>query len=245
MEPDEYHLMDRLEATMWWYQALHNRVENVLRRLVPRPGTLLDAGCGTGGLLARLARTLPVHSLVGLELDELAARRARDKSGARVAGGTVNALPFGRESFDAVLSVDVLCHAGVDESKTLGDAFQCLKPDGIIVLNLPAFQWMLSDHDVRVHNVRRFTKSDATRMLAASGFRLVSVSYWNSLLFPLMVLRRKLMSPGDAGSDVQEYPATVNRLFLRILAVEGWLAGAGVRFPFGGSVLAIGMKPHV
>jgi hypothetical protein len=132
----------------------------------------------------------------------------------------------------------------VDQTKALADAFRCLRPDGIIVLNLPAFQWMLSDHDIRVHNVRRYTRREAARLLAASGFKPVSVSYWNSLLFPLMVLRRKVMRSADAGSDVQEYPVTINRLFLGILAFEDRLARIGIRFPFGGSVLAIGMKPH-
>ena len=56
VEPQEYHLMDAVEDGMWWYRALHTRVLQALGR--PR-GRVLDAGCGTGGFLARLKAAWP------------------------------------------------------------------------------------------------------------------------------------------------------------------------------------------
>src|SRR5664279_1905996 len=80
-----------------------------------------------------------------------AASRAAAKSGAAVATGTVNTLPFANASFDAMLSIDVLCHQSVDPAAALAEVRRCLKPGGVLVINLPAFEWLRSDHDMRVH----------------------------------------------------------------------------------------------
>ena len=80
MEPAEYRLMDQAEAGMWWYRALHARIADALRAT---HGRVLDAGCGTGGLLARL-RANPALDLHGLEYEAEAAHRAAQKSGARI-----------------------------------------------------------------------------------------------------------------------------------------------------------------
>ena len=51
MELTEYARMDAVEDHMWWYRALHRRL---VAALTDVHGHVLDAGCGTGGLLARL-----------------------------------------------------------------------------------------------------------------------------------------------------------------------------------------------
>jgi SAM-dependent methyltransferase len=112
MEPAEYTLMDDAEDRMWWYSALHARLGRILAGV---QGPILDAGCGTGGLLARLGRS----DSVGLEYDATAAGRAAVKSGCRIVRGSVNALPFRSGAFAAVSSADVLCHAAVDPAAAL------------------------------------------------------------------------------------------------------------------------------
>jgi methylase of polypeptide subunit release factors len=78
MEPQEYLLMDAIEDGMWWYRALHGRV---LEALGQPQGLVLDAGCGTGGFLARLKATWPEAEARGLECNPGAAARAQAKSG--------------------------------------------------------------------------------------------------------------------------------------------------------------------
>ena len=75
MEPAEYDLMDAAEQRMWWYRALHARVIGALRRRPGPAGTVLDAGCGTGGLLARMASL--GRPLAGLDFNPAAARARR------------------------------------------------------------------------------------------------------------------------------------------------------------------------
>lgn len=241
---------------MWWYRALHTRLLDRIARLgLPAGARLLDAGCGTGGLLARLAVLRPDLDLQGLEYDAEAAALARAKLDlARPPGrdpgklqvGSVNAMPYGDGQFDTIVSADVLCHAAVDEPAALAEFLRCLTPGGTLLLNLPAYQWMASAHDVHVHNKRRYTLGQARSRLVAAGFTAVSGGYWNSLLFPLMLLHRLTAGKGEGegeGSDVKPFPAWQDRLFHAVTVIEQRLAGIGLQLPFGGSVWIEAKKP--
>ena len=242
MERPEYERMAAAEDTMWWYRALHDRLIELLGRLQLAPGArILDAGCGTGGLLRRLAQFESTLERVGLEYDPGAVGIASGKARAPVVLGTVNALPFPGDHFDAVISADVLCHADVDEEAALSEFRRCLKPGGSLLLNLPAYDWMKSSHDQRVHNVRRYTTARARHLAKRAGFRVAGLGYWNSLLFPLMLLHR-LSRRRRAESDVQAFPAWQDSLFYATAAFERRLARSGVRLPFGGSVWVWAVK---
>jgi SAM-dependent methyltransferase len=237
MEATEYALMDAAEGRMWWYRALHARL---LDALSGTGGSVLDAGCGTGGFLAVLASERADLSRFGVEFDPAAAARARMKSGAAIAVGSVNALPFAAGGFDAVVSADVLCHGAVAPAAALAEMRRVLRPGGRLVLNMPAYQWMMSAHDRRVHNVRRLTASGLAGWLTDAGFAGIRVRYWNSLLLPLMVAQRKILSRGDAVSDVAPFPPWLDATLHGITEFERRLP---VLPPAGGSVLAIAEKP--
>jgi SAM-dependent methyltransferase len=228
MEADEYALMDAVESRMWWYRALHVRLRAALQGVA---GPVLDGGCGTGGLLAQLGGVA-----YGVEYERKAARRAAEKSGAAVACGSVNALPFGDAAFGAVVSADVLCHAAVRPAEALAEFRRVLRPGGRLVVNMPAYQWMLSAHDRRVHNARRVTSGGLRAMLEAAGFRVRHIAYWNSFLFPLMVAQRLVRARGEAASDVAVFPPWQDALLYATTQLERRLK---VALPFGGSVMAI------
>jgi SAM-dependent methyltransferase len=242
VDPAEYDLMDAAEDGMWWYRAVHARLLDALAERPGAPGVLLDAGCGTGGFLARLAAARAGARLAGLEYHPDAARRATRKSGAAVAAGDINRLPFPNAAFGAVVSVDVLCHRAVDEAATLAELHRVLQPGGTLLLNLPAFEWLKSAHDERVHTARRYTAARGRAMLAAAGFAAVEARYWNSLLLPLMVAQRKLLAR-DGASDVKPYPAWLDALLHAATRAERALARLGVRYPAGGSVLLVATRP--
>ncbi len=238
MEPQEYALMDAAEARMWWYRALHVRLADALAGV---RGRVLDAGCGTGGLLASLRASHPGLGLTGVEWSAEAARRAAAKSGAAIACGSVNTLPFADASFDAALAADVLCHAAVDPPSALAELRRVLRPGGMLVVNMPAYAWLLSAHDRQVHNVRRWTVAGTSGALQQAGFAGVRARYWNGLLLPLMVLQRKLLARGDAAaSDVAPFSPWLNATLHAITRVERRLP---VPLPAGGSVLAIAIRP--
>ena len=229
---------------MWWYRALHaGLIARLGRAALPAGATILDAGCGTGGLLARLAAARPDLALAGLEFDAEAAEVAQAKTRLPITTGSVNAMPYRTGSFAGIVSADVLCHAGVDEAAALSEFHRCLRPGGLLLLNLPAYQWMTSAHDVHVHNARRYTAGQAHRMVAAAGFTAIATGYWNSLLFPLMLVHRLLPGKEQGGSDVRPFPAWQNQLFFSVTTVERRLFGPARGLPFGGSVWVWASKP--
>jgi SAM-dependent methyltransferase len=244
MERSEYEKLDRVENRMWWFAARNRNVLMLLRRLSSKPGywRTLDAGCGTGGFLARLAADEPDRALFGLDIDSLACRRAAAKSARPLCAGSVNSLPFPDGVFSVVFSLDVLCHRDVDERSALLQIHRCLAAHGLLIVNLPAYQWMLSRHDAAVHNVRRYTTEGLAWILDAAGFRCVYATYWNTLLFPVMAITRKLPRRIRATSDVMPYSDPVDALCRAVTTFETLLLQAGLRFPFGGSVLALATK---
>ncbi|HYF60593.1 MAG TPA: class I SAM-dependent methyltransferase [Burkholderiaceae bacterium] len=243
MDLAEYDRMDAAEDRLWWYRALHANLADAWARCGAGDGPVLDAGCGTGGWLRRLAPLAPGRTRIGLDRVERAARRAREKADAPVIVGDVGALPFPDACFAAIFSADVLYHRDVEPRRALAEAFRCLVPGGVLLINVPAFDWLSSYHDRHVHGARRFTRGRLRTLLRESGFSPESVRYWNSLLFPLMVARR--MRPGGAregASDVGQLAGWLDASLGAACTVERAIGRLGVRWPAGGSVLAVARK---
>jgi SAM-dependent methyltransferase len=237
MEAAEYARMDAAEDRMWWYRALHARL---LEAMADAHGNVLDVGCGTGGLLARLHTSRPDLDLVGLEWSAAACLRAAAKSGVPIARGSANALPFADASIDAAIAADVLCHRAVDPERALPEMRRVLRPGGRLIVNMPAYAWLYSVHDRQVHNARRHTARQLTAMLRAAGFRPVHARYWNGLLLPLMVMQRKFLARNATSSDVAPFPPWLDAMLHGMTEIERRLPLA---LPAGGSVLAIAERP--
>ena len=244
MERAEYEQMHAVEDRMWWYRGLRRLAADQLARALSRTnarGPVLDAGCGTGGMLRVLGPAVDGRPTVGLEYDPVAAGMAKAKADRPVVSGSVDEMPLGNETLGGYVSLDVLCHANVEPERALKEAHRCLGPGAIAIFNLPAYSWMLSAHDRRVHNARRFTRGEARALIAAPGFRILRASYWNTLLFPLMLIHR-LVERGDAESDVRDYPRWLDAIFSTALAIERAAIGAGLSLPFGGSLMIVAVR---
>ncbi len=242
MQPDEYHKMAAVEDAMWYYRALHRHVARSLTRaLGASAAPVLDAGCGTGGLLRHLRVKQPAWVLTGIDFSPLACALAHERSGGEVVAGSITALPFADAHFEAIVSCDVVCQVAAAEL-ALQEFHRCLKPGGTIVLTMPAYSWMYSYHDRAVGNLRRYDRGEVNVLLRAAGFTVVTSTYWNTLLFPLAFVRRKLLPPAQSVSDVRSYPPLVEAFFNGLMALEqAWLSW-GVSLPFGNSVLTVARK---
>ena len=243
MQREEYHKMAGVEDAMWYYRALHRHVIRSLASRLPATGArVLDAGCGTGGLLRRLHEARPLWSLTGLDLSPLACELARERTGGEVVQGSIAALPFPAGTFDAVVSCDVACQV-TDPVLALREFNRGLKPGGVLVLTMPAYQWMYSYHDRAVGNLRRYRRGEVNALVRAAGLGVAHSTYWNTLPFPLAVLRRKMLPPPAApASDVRRFPAPLEAGFNGLMALEHAWLGRGGRLPFGNSVLTVAIK---
>ncbi len=230
MNPHEYAAMFAVEDRHWWYVGVRREVERWLDTLRPRtagPLAVLDAGCGTGGLLANLRSSA---WRAGVEISAEGIRLARTRGGASLVQGSVASLPFADGSFDAVISIDVMCHSGVVERNAVEEAVRVLRPGGLFLVQLPAFDFLRGEHDAAVWTKRRYRRAEVAAL--------------NALLFPLAAVarlgRRRGKARAEARSDVRPVPRPVNAILSAVLAVERRL---GVRFPFGLSVFCVAVKP--
>jgi SAM-dependent methyltransferase len=236
MQEHEYVKMDAVEERMFFYRALHERLRLCLDRFAPPDAAVLDAGCGTGGFLNHLQRRRPLLRLAGVDVSPIACELARRKTGLQIEQASVEELPFEDERFEAIVSSDVLCV--LDEAEpALHELERCLRRGGILVLSLPAYEWLRSYHDEAVGTKHRFRRGQLIEMLERAGLGAVFATYWNTLLFPLALARRKLVPPRTRESDVELQHPLVEATFRGLLALEAIPIRLGIRLPFGLSVL--------
>jgi SAM-dependent methyltransferase len=236
--------MYRLEEGYWWYRGLRDRIAFLLDAHAPHFQSLLDAGCGTGGVLHRLRELRPQARLVGLDASPFALRRCRSRGFRLLARASVNEPGFRSESFDVVTCNDVLYFEGVDDERALAELARVVAPGGVLVLNLPAFEFLRGAHDEFVSTRRRYTRSDVARLVVGAGLRVVRITYWNAALFPVVALVRQLRKTRKhtLESDLRPISATLDRLLYALLRLEAvWLRYGSL--PFGTSVLCVARKP--
>jgi ubiquinone/menaquinone biosynthesis C-methylase UbiE len=245
VERREYDTMANVEDAYWWYRGLRARVTSALRAEVgtQRPRFILDVGCGTGANACALRDLFPASTVVGLDIAEPALRHAQRRGGALLTRASAAALPFRDARFDVVLIADVLNGVGVDEAATLGEAHRVLRAGGLLAANVPAFACLQGAHDAAVDTARRYRRATLTRLLTAGGFTIRRLTYWNTVLFPLawMVRRLRRLPAGSATSDLVRLPRVVDATLTAILAGEARVA-RWIPMPFGTSVLAVAAK---
>ena len=235
MQAPEYEAMFRVEETHWWYRSLHRLIFDALEKEMPdwREKTVLDAGCGTGAILKQLGS--PERN-VGIDLSPEAISFCRARGLPNARQGDIGALPFGDATFDAVICSSVLYHQWVkDIGAALREMRRVLRPDGLLLINLPAFRFLHSAHDEAVMTAQRFRKREVKALLLNNGFAIRRLTYWTTLLFPLAVVARTL-GGSKQGRDFQR-TGFMNELFARMMSLELGILGK-CSLPFGVALFA-------
>jgi len=245
----EYDTMRSVEDDYWWYRVLRKMtVREVAKCAQSKSGlSVLDAGCGTGGTMEALQLENPAWNLEGFDYSERALAHARARGFAKVFEASVNAVPLREQSQDVVVSLDVLCCGGVDDAKAMQEFRRLLRPDGRLIMNLPAFECLRGQHDLAVNSVRRYAPSKVRELHERSGFAVERVFCWNAWLFlPIFLWRKwsksKVNCISDAAkSDLVPPAAWLNKTLTWVGGVEASLCRA-VHLPVGTSVFSVGRK---
>jgi SAM-dependent methyltransferase len=188
-----------------------------------------------------LTRLAAFGNPIGIDFHPLALAHAKGR--APVAQASVEQLPFASETFDLVTSFDVLYHRAVaNDAAALREFFRVLRPGGALLMRVPALDSLRGAHDVVVHTGRRYTAANLRAKLRAAGFAVRRLTYANTLLFPLVYLRRKLEpASGTATSDVELPSPMLNRALESILHLENFLISF-ISLPIGVSLVALATK---
>lgn len=223
MHIDEYRKLAETEDSMWYFHALNRRMLLPLRSWGRQQARVLDAGCGTGGLIRTLSSYNPNWEITGLDFSPVACALARETTTAEIVEGSITELPFPAASFDILTCADVLSQVE-DGSEALREFARVLRPGGVLVVNVAAYQWMWSYHDETCETRHRYRRSELLRMVKACGLNPLQASYANTLLFPFIIARRKVLPPSSPTSDVRVYPPVVDSFCSTVAALEyAWL----------------------
>jgi SAM-dependent methyltransferase len=242
MHIDEYRKLAEVEDAMWYFPALNQRMLLPLRDWRGKSANVLDAGCGTGGLIRFLQQKEPDWLITGLDYSELACSLARERTDATILEGSITDLPFPDRHFDIVVCADVISQVE-DAGKALSEFARVLKRGGMVVINVAAYEWMWSYHDDTCETKHRFRRSKLLKMIRISGLNPEVASYANMLIFPFVIARRKIFLPASPTSDVKTYSPFVENVFGSLAQFEHQLISHGGSLPTGSSVFIAARKP--
>lgn len=241
METFIYDELVKREENDWWFVGRRKIILTLLNKYLvgQRNLSILDIGCGAGGMIEYLSN---YGQVIGLDKDKHIVD-LNLKKGKNVVCGDIKKLNFSNDSFDLITLLEILEHLD-DDSSGLKEVFRVLKPQGILLVTVPAFPFLWSSHDSVAHHKRRYTKRELERKLSKSGFKILKISYMNIFLFPVIFLFRlfkNLFSREKNKSDFIDYPAFLNHLLKLVFSSEAFFLKT-ISFPFGVSLLVLAQK---
>lgn len=228
-------MMALAEDTHWWHRAKRRLVVDLLKT-AGATGPCLDVGSGGGALIAELEHEI---STVGVDLSPRSLLHARARGIRSVALADADALPFLPGAFGCAVALDVLEHSSRPERVT-AEIRRVLRPGGILIVTVPAFQFMWSYADHLLGHYRRYTKRQLTHDLERSGLIALRVSYFHSWLLPIAWIFRKLRPLVGKAEVPDDFPVPrlLNALLFGLARCELQLL-TRIDIPFGLSLFAI------
>lgn len=248
----EYQRMYETERKLWWYQILHGKVLNQIKthfKALDPQLKILDAACGTGGLLSFL-RENGYTNLSGFDYSTHAIDFSTERGLHVVFGDLRNVEAFAPgETFDIITCNDALYFLTDAEIIQALTAFKArLNRNGLIIINIHAFEAFSGTHDLAVGSSRRFRLSQFEDFCRNAGLRISYNTYWPfALSLPILFVRQwqnyqirnKKIDIDQLDSDVQYPGDAVNAVLKTVTKVESKLLK---RAPFGSS-LFMTIKP--
>ena len=147
-------------------------------------------------------------------------------------------IPLSQGGFGLVLALDVIEHVENDEAAVRSLAGLC-RPDGLVVITVPAGPWLWSRHDERNGHFRRYTRDGLRRLITHAGLEVVRLTSFNTVLLPVVATARtagRMLGLDTAGTSLP--PTPINQAFLKLLSLEARLLPR-IDLPAGVSLLAL------
>jgi SAM-dependent methyltransferase len=233
-----------LEARNYWFRARNALIAWAMRKYFHAARSFFEIGCGTGFVLAGVARAMPQLAMHASEVSSsglpYAAQRVPQ---AALFQMDARAIPF-VEHFDVIGLFDVIEHIDEDVA-VLAQAHRAVRAGGGLIVTVPQHRFLWSQYDEHAHHVRRYTARELQDKVLQAGFRMIMMTSFVSLLLPLMMLSRRRQRKPAAGYDVLadlRVGRLANWMLESILAVERALIRCGIRFPAGGSLLLVARR---
>jgi len=233
--------MGDVEDTNWWFIGKRILVAKQLEQLNCKTDLMVDIGAGTGSN----ARDLSSYGkVIAMDISMSALRYAADKGHSYLCCGDSVSLPFRDDVFDVVTALDIVEHV-TDDAGVLNELYRSLKPNGNLIVSVPAFQFMWGKHDELLNHKRRYKKLEIENKMKTAGFEIKFSSYSNMFIFFPVLLIRLLykwfpkLEPQEP--DTGSIPSSFNKILIYIYRLEVKMLKM-MKLPVGLSVLLVGFK---
>jgi 2-polyprenyl-3-methyl-5-hydroxy-6-metoxy-1,4-benzoquinol methylase len=204
-----------------------------------RGKSVLDIGCGTGYVLGTLERG--GMKPTGCDMHQVWLDFARKRTTGELILGDANELPAG--SYDSAILCDVIEHT-TDDAAMLSVATRAVGPGGVVLVTVPAHQWLWTELDDISGHKRRYTRTQIEDLFRAQGYTQIRARYFNRLLLPVQALR-KVMLRGQhdpdqiARTSLTLPPPWLNKIMGQCMGIDPYIWGNVL----GASIIATGVKP--
>jgi SAM-dependent methyltransferase len=236
------HAEKGLEEGYWWFVGRRAIIESILRRFVRHTHIAVDVGCGSGRNMLLLSRYSDL--VMGFDCSPAALGLAAAR-GLPVACADGQSIPLADSSVNLLGAFDVLEHVD-DDIRTLSELHRVLQPGGFLLVTVPAYRFLWSEHDEALMHRRRYSATELHVKLARFRFQVLKRSYAVFFpFFPIVFYRLfRGLFPKDPFAPRASYvilPGFVNNLIVALLRVEAWLMGA-INLPWGSSIVVLARK---
>ncbi len=226
----------------WWFRSKARIVADLLRRHLPpvrRGDVLVDLGAGAGGVTARLG--WPPELAIAVEGSRPLAHQARAYHRLQAIAASGEHVPLADGRATAVTLLDVIEHLDRPE-RTLAEAYRVLRPEGVLVVTVPAHAWLWSGADELLGHVKRYTRPMARREVTDAGFEVLTCSHVFSWLVPPMWLLRRLSSDRDDQLGLGTSSPLIEKVATALTGAEQRVC-RHVSLPIGSSIALVAVKP--
>ena len=234
-----------LEDQHWWFKSRRDILLRLLKT-ANKNSHILEVGC-SGGLLLQDLKSKGFQNVYGIDVSGQTINISRSKGLQNVLLMNAVETGFPDECFDIILASDVLEHLQHD-GVALSEWNRLLKPGGLLIIFVPAFSFLWSNHDASNHHYRRYTKAELICALQRAHFQIERCSYWNfTLFFPKSLgnlFGRLISRTNDYSADrfFQHQPSPmVNRFLSSLIRSENMILRM-FNLPIGVSVFALSTK---
>ena len=242
MNIDMYRMFFVVQKKHWWFVTKKEIVLDAIDRYFNQHTgvKVLDIGCGSGLMLNALEH---VGQTFGMDMSDDAISFSKEIFNGKVEKGFLpDQIPYAENYFNLITALDVIEHVDedVDSLKAIRGH---LVADGKDVITVPAYMFLWSKFDEMNEHKRRYTLTELNAKLEQAGFTVEKISYYNTLLFPVVFVVRMLnnLFKRDGSSDVDMPNAPLNFVLKKIFGLEKYLLRF-INLPFGVSILAVVKK---
>lgn len=243
MNKNELEKMYKLEHTYWWHVGKLVILKQLLKNILDdySDPIIVDCGCGTGAVTKFLGEFGTVH---GFDLADVAVDCCVESGLSNIQKADIVSLPYKNNFADIIVSADILEHIG-DDIEALKELHRVLMPGGELIITVPAYKFLWSEHDEALGHKRRYTRVELRHKLQIAGFNIEHESYSVMFLFPIIFLFRTWQAFFSRSTFPQTsyviLPKPLNNLGIKIIELEAYLMRF-IRLPLGVTLNVVAKK---